>query len=158
MNGELINGYHLVISFPYSNHSYVQIFPSQNQEALFQGMKNIFDHIGKVPKEIWFDNMSTAVAQIKKGKERKLTDRFIQFMAHYGFKAKFCNPASGNEKGHVENKVGYTRRNLFVPVPNFDSLSDFNKELLIKCEQDSNRDHYKKIRILMIFSKLIYQK
>ena len=144
MNGELINGYHLVISFPYSNHSYVQIFPSQNQEALFQGMKNIFDHIGKVPKEIWFDNMSTAVAQIKKGKERKLTDRFIQFMTHYGFKAKFCNPASGNEKGHVETKVGYTRRNLFVPVPNFDSLSDFNKELLIKCEQDSNRDHYKK--------------
>ncbi|MGL5983751.1 MAG: Mu transposase domain-containing protein, partial [Cetobacterium sp.] len=96
------------------------------------------------PKEIWFDNMSTAVAQIKKGKERKLTDRFIQFMAHYGFKSKFCNPASGNEKGHVENKVGYIRRNLFVPIPAFDSLNDFNKELLIKCEDDSNRNHYKK--------------
>ena len=48
-------------------------------------------------------------------------------MVHYGFKSKFCNSASGNEKEHVENKVGYTRRNLFVPAPNFDSLSAFNK-------------------------------
>ena len=33
------------------------------------------------------------------------------------FSCRFCNPASGNEKGSVENKVGYTRRNLLVPLP-----------------------------------------
>ena len=38
-------------------------------------------------------------------------------MLHYRFQADFCNPASGNEKGNVENKVGYSRRNAFVPVP-----------------------------------------
>ncbi len=117
-------------------------------------MKNIFEHIGKVPKEIWIDNISTAVAQTKK--ENEQID--FQSMTYHGFKSKFCNPANGDEKGYVENKVGYTRRNLFVPVPTFDSLNDFNKELLIKYEQDSNRDYYKKIRILMTFSKQIYQK
>lgn len=149
LNGEVVNGNHLVLSFPYSNFSYIQIFPSQNQEALFQGMKNIFEYIGKVPREIWFDNMSTAVAQIKKGKERKLTDKFIQFMTHYGFQAKFCNPYSGHEKGMVENKVGYTRRNLLVPIPSFDSLEDFNKQLLKKCEEDAYRQHYKKEKTII---------
>lgn len=144
LNGENIRGNHLVISFPFSNHSYVQLFPSQNQEALFQGMKNIFEHIGAVPKEIWFDNMSTAVAQIKKGNKRKLTEGFMRFTAHYGYKPKFCNPASGNEKGHVENKVGYTRRNFMVPVPKIKSLVEFNKYLLKLSETDADRIHYSK--------------
>ena len=89
------------------------MFPAQNQEALFAGMKNIFEYIGKVPKEIWFDNRTTAVIEIKKNGKRTLTDDFYRFAAHYGFQAKFCNPASGNEKGSVENKVGYFRRNFW---------------------------------------------
>lgn len=144
LNNTTVDGFHLVMSFPYSNHSYVQLFPAQNQEALFQGMKNIFEYIGKVPKEIWFDNMSTAVSKIKVGGKRILTDRFMQFTAHYGYEAKFCNPASGNEKGNVENKVGYTRRNLMVPIPKIDSLKEFNENLLALCDKDSQRDHYLK--------------
>jgi transposase len=48
-------------------------------------------------------------------------------MLHYRFRAEFCNPASGNEKGNVENKVGYSRRNAFVPVPTITSFDDFNE-------------------------------
>lgn len=144
LNNTTVDGFHLVMSFPYSNHSYVQLFPAQNQEALFQGMKNIFEYIEKVPKEIWFDNMSIAVSKIKAGGKRILTDRFMQFTAHYGYEAKSCNPASENEKGNVENKVGYTRRNLMVPIPKIDSLKEFNKNLLALCDKDSQRDHYLK--------------
>lgn len=68
LNGNTINGYHLVISFPFSNMGFVQLFPAQNQEALFQGMKSIFEHIGGVPKEIWFDNMSTAALKLQRRK------------------------------------------------------------------------------------------
>ena len=32
---------------------------------------------------------------------------------HQGFNSNFCNPNSGNEKGLVENKVDFYRRNLF---------------------------------------------
>ncbi len=143
-NGEEIKGNHLVISFPYSNHSYAQLFPSQNQESLFQGMKNIFEYIGGVPKEIWFDNMSTAVAQVKSEGKRVLTDAFKKFTLHYGYEPKFCNPASGNEKGHVECKVGFTRRNHMVPVPQIESLETFNKWLLNACDKDSESKHYLK--------------
>jgi transposase len=55
-------------------------------------------------------NMTTAVAQIRKGSERVITDGFSSFMLHHRFGADFCNPNKGVEKGAVENKTGYTRR------------------------------------------------
>ncbi|MBI9032710.1 IS21 family transposase [bacterium] len=144
LNDVTIEGYHLVISFPFSNMGFAQLFPAQNQEALFQGMKNIFEYIGGVPKEIWFDNMSTAVVKVGKGQDRTLTEMFMRFAAHYGFNSKFCNPAKGNEKGSVENKVGYIRNNFFVPVPQINNLNEYNEELLYQCSEDAKRKHYKK--------------
>lgn len=47
-----------------------------------------------------------------------VSEGFLRFMVHYGFRSNFCNPRSGHEKGSVENKVGYHRRNLFVPDSN----------------------------------------
>ncbi len=139
-------GYELILAFPHSNKAYVQLVPSQNQECLLAGMKRIFEYIGGVPTVIRFDNMTTAVAAIQSGHERKLTDGFIRFSLHYRFRYEFCNPAAGNEKGSVENKVGYIRRNLFVPVPTVVDMESFNRELLQRCEKDGERDHYRQAR------------
>jgi len=143
-NGKLHHGYYLNLSFPYSNQGYVQVFKGQNQECLFEGLLNIFRHSGGVPHRIWFDNASTMVSRILRGGNRNLTDDFIRFSEHHGFESAFCNPASGHEKGSVESKVGYHRRNLLVPVPNFKSIENFNQELLKECDKDANREHYKK--------------
>lgn len=136
--------YELVMSFPYSDKAYVQAFPSQNQECLLTGMRRIFEYIGGVPVRIRFDNMSTAVAQVLEGAERKLTEGFTRFMLHYRFQADFCNPASGNEKGNVENKVGYIRRNALVPIPTITSFDEFNEHLRKWCEKDAERPHYRR--------------
>ena len=141
--GREITFYGLTVSFPNSNKGYTQIFPSQNQECLLEGMKRIFEHIGGVPPMLRFDNMSTAVAQILQDGERVLSEGFRRFMLHYRFRAEFCNPASGNEKGNVENKVGYSRRNLFVPVPTITSFDTYNEALWGLCEKDADREHYK---------------
>ncbi len=61
-------------------------------------------------------------------------DQFYRFTLHYGFKAQFCNPGKGHEKGHVENKVGYSRRNFFVPEPAFDDIEVFNHGLFAAAE------------------------
>ena len=136
--------YELVMSFPYSDKAYAQVFPSQNQECLLIGMRRIFEYIGGVPARIRFDNMSTAVAQVLEGTERKLTEGFTRFMLHYRFQADFCNPASGNEKGNVENKVGYIRRNALVPIPTIISFDEFNDHLFDWCEKDAERPHYQR--------------
>jgi hypothetical protein len=112
-------------------------------ECLLEGLDAIFRHIGGVPAEIWFDNASTMVANIIKGGGRNLTDRFVRFIEHYGFKAVFMNPSAGWEKGSCENKVGYSRRNFMVPMPRFISLPDYNTGLLAEFDMDANRDHYR---------------
>ena len=136
-------GHALIVSFPYANTGWMQVFPSENQECLLEGLKRIFYHIGGVPIRMRCDNMTTAVAHVLKGTERELTDGFARFMFQHRFAADFCNPNSGNEKGNVENKVGYTRRNMLVPVPVIDDFESFNKELLERCNADHDREHYR---------------
>jgi len=142
--GELKKAYHLTMTFPYSNAGYVQVFKGQNQECLLEGMKRIFARIGGVPKRIKADNMSVAVVKVLEEGKRELTEGFVRFKLHYRFEADFCNPSSGNEKGNVENKVGYSRRNFFVPIPAIEDFDEFNANLLLRCEADMERDHYSK--------------
>ncbi len=141
-NGRKLTGKYLEVSFPYSNKGYLQLFYGENMECLLEGLDAIFRHIGGVPKELWFDNTKVIVTEIIRGGGRKLTDKFVRFREHYHFKTVFMNPGAGHEKGNVENKVGYQRRNFMVPVPRFLSLSDYNRQLLSKCEEDSQRGHY----------------
>ena len=142
-NGVSRSGKYLVLSFPYSNGGYLQLNYGENMECLLESLRAIFEHINGVPVEIWFDNASTIVTKYVKGSERKLSERFVRFQMHYGFKAIFMNPSSGWEKGNVENKVGYCRRNLLVPPPHFLVLADFNRQLLLDCDEDLKREHYR---------------
>lgn len=155
-NGILTKHYELVISFPASNGGYVQLCKSQNAECLLEGMQRIFEYMATkskngrtgVPTRILFDNMSSAVAKILPQRGRKLADSFARFVLHHKFKAVFCNPNKGQEKGSVENKVGYKRRNFFVPVPTIIDLVEFNKNLLNLCDEDMNREHYQKKELI----------
>lgn len=148
-NGHYYKGRkYLVLSFPYSNGGYLQLNYGENLECLLEGLRAIFEYIGGVPAEIWFDNASTMVLQIIKGGGRVLTDRFRRFSEHYRFKPVFMNPNSGWEKGNVENKVGYLRRNELVPVPEFADLPSKNKDLLSACDRDMAREHYDKGRLI----------
>ena len=142
-NGRLYHGAkYLVLSFPHSNGGYLQLNYGENMECLLEGLIAMFEYIGGVPTEIWFDNTRTIVTEIIKGGGREVTERFQRFCEHYRFRAVFMNPESGWEKGNVENKVGYLRRNELVPVPEFDALSAKNKELLAACDKDMEREHY----------------
>jgi transposase len=147
-NGIEQKGFTLNLSFPYSNAGFCQLFKSENQECLLQGLKNIFEYIGGVPDSITFDNPKTIVIKIREYGNRDLTEIFTNFELHYGFKSLFCNPNSGHEKGSVENKVGYLRRNMLVPVPKFNNIDEFNRQLLEKCTLNMNRIHYRKNKLV----------
>lgn len=142
--GVRYSGFHLCITFPHSDAKFTQLFKGQNFECLAEGMINIFEFIGGVPTNSRFDNLSPVVKAIKAWGEREVTDNFRRLQCHYGFESNFCNPAAGHEKGSVENYVGYSRRNYFVPVPHFEDLAEYNKELLQRCFADLDREHYKK--------------
>ena len=134
----------LVMSFPYSNASFCWVTPAENGECLLHGLSRLFTMIGGVPQEIWFDNTSAIVTRIEKGGDRKLTELFKAFRWYYRFKAVFCNRNAGHEKGSVESKVGYSRRNFLTPVPVISDVESFSENLAQQMLADMDRKHYRK--------------
>src|SRR5271163_4348117 len=92
-------------------------------------------HILGVPLRTSYDNTSIAVSKVM-GRDRVLTKAFLALESHYLFTHHFCRVGRGNEKGHVENHVGYCRRNLLVPVPSFPSWAVLNEYLAAACFAD----------------------
>ena len=143
-NDKQTKGHYLTLSFPHSNAAFTQIFESQNLECVMEGLKRFFRFLNGVPKVIVMDNLKPVVTKILKEGNREITEGFKRFALHYRFEMKFCNPSSGNEKGNVENKIGYHRRNFFVPMPKIDDLESYNNTLWDKALKDMNRQHYQK--------------
>jgi len=114
----------------HSRSSYGRAYPSQKQELLFDIHRRAFEHFGGVPRRVIYDNLRTAVKKILKGNHRNLQERFVEFSSLYLYEADFCNPARGNEKGRIENLIGFIRENFFVPIPKFATIEELNDRLL----------------------------
>jgi transposase len=143
-NQQLLTYKLFVISFPHSNAAFVYPTPAENQECFLEAMKRCFEQMGGVPQRIWFDNLSAAVVHIEQQGQRQLTDGFQRFCAHYRFEAVFCNPYSGHEKGHVEGKCGYSKRNWAVPIPAFETHEQLVTYFSEQALRDLERAHYAK--------------
>lgn len=97
----------------------------------------MFDHFGGVPRRLIFDNGKVGVKE-GFGLHAIAQDYYRIFAAHYVFATGFCNVAGGNEKGLVENLVGYGQNNFLVPVPKVESMDALNAMLLENCLQYRN--------------------
>jgi transposase len=109
------------------------------QQAFLEAHERAFRYFGGVFRLLRYDNLSSAVKRILRGRQRMETDRLIAFRSHWGFQTEFCNPARGNEKGGVEGELGYFRRNYLVPVPESKDLDELNEKLLSSCRSYEHR-------------------
>jgi transposase len=124
-----------LITLPYSDTYFLSAYPRECTETFQAAHVAGFEFFGGVPVRISYDNTSIAVSKII-GHERELTRGFLTLESHHLFDHHFCHVGRGNEKGHVENHVGYSRRNLLVPVPSFPSWSALNEYLAAACYAD----------------------
>ena len=92
-----------------------------------------FAFLGGVPQSILYDNIKLAVARILGDGRRKRTRAFTELQSHYLFDDRFGRPGKGNDKGKVEGKVGYMRRNFLALVPSFESFEALNAHLERRC-------------------------
>lgn len=157
-DGKYMDVHCLVMTLPFSNDAYAIPLPGENQECLFYGMKKIFKQLGGVPKKVRIDNMKTAVIKPRsRNEETVFTNEFLMFANFHGFKPQACNPYSGNEKGNVENKVGYIRYNFINPAPVIKDLDHFTRLLEKQLAEDRTRMHYEKKRSILELSEEEHQ-
>ena len=123
-----------------SSVPYVWAARHERFEAFLEGHVRAFDWFGGVSENLVYDNLTTAVRKVLSGHDRELQERFITLRSHYLFQSVFCNIDSGNEKGSVENLVGYVRRNALTPMPSVDSIGELNNDVLLPwCEKEQQR-------------------
>jgi hypothetical protein len=119
----------------YSGKPFIRAYPWERQEMFFDAHMHAFHCYAGVFRELVYDNLSLSVKRILRGKQRVEQERFVAFRSYYTFRARFCNPAQGREKGGVEGLIGFARRNFLVPLPRVENFEELNELLLVRCEQ-----------------------
>jgi transposase len=96
----------------YSRMLYIEFTLGQAMEHFLACQRNAFQFLGAVPARVMVDNCKTAVLSHRRGEPPELNRRYVDFAKHYGFRITACNVRAANEKGRVENAVGYVRKSL----------------------------------------------
>ncbi len=117
----------------YSRYFLLIAYPNEQLEMVLDAHDKAFSFFGGTCRQGIYDNMKTAVKQILVGKQREFNPRFLQMASHHCFEPVACTPASGWEKGQVENQVNTVRKNFFTPLVKVKSLDELNKNLSHAC-------------------------
>src|SRR5438067_677913 len=134
----LLNGVTVIVKAAHvrlchSRMMFVRVYPRETQEMVFDAHDRAFALFKGACGRGIYDNMKTAVETIFVGKQRLYNRRFLQMCSHYLVDPVACTPASGWEKGQVENQVGLVRERFFTPRLRFKNLDELNAWLLDKC-------------------------
>jgi transposase len=117
----------------HSRMMFVRAYPRESQEMVFDAHDRAFAFFRGACTRGIYDNMKTAVEAILVGRERSYNRRFLQMCSHYLVDPVACTPASGWEKGQVENQVGLVRERFFSPRLRVANFEELNALLLDRC-------------------------
>src|SRR5271169_6851464 len=134
----LINGTTMTVKVAHvrlchSRMLFARAYPRESQEMVFDAHDHAFAFFKGACTRGIYDNMKTAVETIFVGRERAYNRRFLQMCSHYLVDPVACTPASGWEKGQVENQVGLVRERFFSPRLRVKSYDELNAWLLDQC-------------------------
>jgi transposase len=134
----LINGVTVTVKVAHvrlchSRMLFVRAYPRETQEMVFDAHNRAFAFFKGTCTRGIYDNMKTAVEAVFIGKDRQFNRRFSRMCGHYLIEPTACTPASGWEKGQVENQVGVVRERFFTPRLRVASYEELNAWLLDRC-------------------------
>ena len=111
---------------PYSKFKFLKLTLDQKQDTLFKCLFEAFKSTGGIPKEIWFDNMSTVVDhKLSDFHHHRFNERFLSFSHDAGFHPIACRPFRPQTKGCVE-ALARTMGRLKPYDEEFGTINDLN--------------------------------
>jgi transposase len=134
----LVNGVTVTVKVAHmrlchSRMMFCRAYPRETQEMVFDAHERAFAFFRGACTRGIYDNMKTAVDTIFIGKDRQYNRRFLQMCSHHLVDPVACTPASGWEKGQVENQVGLVRERFFTPRLRVKTYDELNAWLTDKC-------------------------
>ena len=116
----------------YSRMLYVEFTVSQTMEHFLACHQHAFEFFGGIPQKVMVDNLKSAVLQRALGEAPVFNPKYLDFATHNGFTIAPCNVGKGNEKGRVENGVGYVKKNFLagLEIPDFSALNPAARQWL----------------------------
>jgi transposase len=126
----------------HSRKLYLEFTHSQSFEAFVRCHIHTFQFMGGVARELWFDNLATAVAE-HDGNLVRFHPRFLAFAREYGFIPRACHVRAAWEKGKIERAIGYARTN-FWPLRTFMDLADVNSQARQWLEEVASLSRYRR--------------
>lgn len=112
----------------HSRKLYLEFTHSQSFETFVRCHIHAFRFMGGIARELWFDNLATAVAE-HDGNLVRFHPRFLAFAREYNFLPRACHVRAAWEKGKIERAIGYARTS-FWPLRTFTDLADVNSQAL----------------------------
>jgi transposase len=125
----------------HSRKLFVEFTHSQSFETFVRCHIHAFQSMTGVARELWYDNLATAVAE-HDGNVVRFHPRFLAFAREYGFLPRACHVRAAWEKGKIERAVGYLRQN-FWPLRTFTDLADVNLQARHWLEQVANQRRHR---------------
>jgi len=114
----------------YSRMIYIEFTLSQGMEQFLSCHRHALEFMGGSPTKIMIDNLKSGVLEHLPGMPPRFNPRYLDFAAHYGFTPVACQVRKGNEKGRVENAVGYVKKNFLngLDIPSFSALNPAGRQ------------------------------
>ena len=126
----------------HSRMAYVEFTCGEAMEHFLACHHNALQFFGGTPGVILIDNLKTGVLRHPSGERAVFHPRYLDFAAHYGFEPRACNVRKPNEKGRVENGVGYVKKNFLAGLDLPNSLGAVNTAVRRWLDVTANvRDH-----------------
>lgn len=125
----------------HSRKLYVEFTHSQSFETFVRCHIHAFQYLGGVARELWYDNLATAVAE-HDGNLVRFQPRFLAFAREYSFLPRACHVRAAWEKGKIERAIAYLRQS-FWPFRNFTDLADVNLQVRKWLEEVANQRRHR---------------
>jgi len=116
----------------YSRMLYVECTVSQTMEHFLACHQHAFEFFGGIPQKVMVDNLTSAVLTRALGEAPVFNPKYLDFARHNGFRIAPCHVGKGNEKGRVENGVGYVKKHFLagLELPDFSALNPAARQWL----------------------------
>jgi hypothetical protein len=109
---------------------WVTLVPNERVESLIRTLLGAFEASGGVPLRVVFDRPRTVVVGQERDGRPIWNQTLAQTAIDYGFTIELCAPRSPEQKGSVENGVGFVKRRFFRARRFTDVESDPPRQLL----------------------------